>query len=405
MICYVRALMFWIRLSPSLCVGATSSATPTPVTFIPPTPIPFAARDTSDRVVDRAASLVSDGSLKSADAARILVAQLATTIHSTDPNCDSKKSSFLINVVLFANSSTVQMADATPAGFGVGVVQSSNWYVYEPKHQSFAPASSGQTARIYGATDPYLLVIHLNSDITAYRMAYEATVNHRTAANLQDLEDAITLYKALVKPAAAPPAPGGPPPQPKDFWTWGQLPINTPASVTVTAGIAKPGVGQLSTKDITALEKTPGHFDDEGFYHWDVSVGIPITSYTQLQNVVPQSGATPSVPANIDRRNLLAIADVYIKPMDLKGTKFTYVPYVVGGISFASQPLHAVMAGVGFGPTTAGLYIGTMIVTGNLPNNIKATHVKIAFGMNFPIRAIISKLGVNTQVSSGASSK
>ncbi len=392
-------LVLALYLSSAVSVAATST-TPTLVTFIPPTPIAFAGRDANGNIVDPAASLVADGSLRSIDTARILVAQLTKVIRETDPECDPRSSTFLINVVFFTNVSQ-GAANITLSGFDVGVVQSSNWYVYEPKQASFLHASSGQVARIYGAKDPYIIVIHLNSDITAYKMAYVATINHRTAANLQDLETALTLYRALVKPPAAPVS-GGPSAPPRDFWTWGQLPVDTPATVTLTAGVAKNNVTSPTTNDITALEKTPGQFDDEGFYHWDVSVGIPITSYTQLQNIVPQNGAGVSVPANVDRRNLLAIGDFYVKPMDLKGSKFTYIPYLVGGISFASKPLHAIMAGIGIGPTTAGFYIGTMIVTENLPNRKTARHLKLAFGLNLPVRAIMSKLGVNTEISSGA---
>lgn len=397
-------LLLALSIAGSGFVSTASAADETPnlVRFIPAQPIMFADRAADGTILDPAASLVKDGSL-SGDVASILIDQLVKTIRNTDPTCDANKSSFLINIVVFGSYDALT-SQGQMSGFPVALVQSSNWYAYEPKHQSFVTASSGQTARVYGATTTYVIVIHLHSDNSAYQMAYQDTMNHRTPTSLQDLEDALTLFKALVKPpgAAAPVAP--PAPVYKDFWTWGRLLVNTPANIAITAGIAKPGSSPSTTKDITALEKTPAQFDDNGFYHWDISVGVPITSYTQLQNVKPESGTIP-VPANVDRRNLILVGDFYVKPADLEGTRISYIPYVVGGISFASKPLHNVMAGAGIGPTTAGLYVGTMIVTDNLSNGRKNTHVKLAFGLNFPVRAIMSKLGVNTQVSSGTPQK
>ena len=141
-------------------------------------------------------------------------------------------------------------------------------------------------------------------------------------------------------------------------------------------------------------------FDDDGFYHWDVSVGVPITSYKQFQQVQPLNGS-PQVPANLDKRNLILMGDWYIAPVDLQGSKLSPYPYLVGGISFASQPLHNALAGVGYGFNTTALYVGTMIVTSDIAPGKTKRNYKLAFGINFPIRTIMGKLGLNTQVTTG----
>lgn len=358
--------------------------------------------------------IIQQGVIKDINQARILVGELVVVIHSADAQCSPAQSSFLINLVAFTG-------EGSQPGLSTGSVQTSRWYVYEPNRGNFADATS-QTARIYGSTNPYVIAIHYNVNYIppnpptippqapppGYSMNYPYTVAHRTAANWQDVQSAITLYQQLAKKPGAtaaersgekvPPAISG------TFWAWDQMSINTPASISISAAVLQPsGSGPSATPKPVSLDAKAVSFNDEGFYHWDVSVGVPITSYTQIQSVLPQGGGTTSVPANIDKRNLILVADWYIKPVDLSGSKFSFTPYPVGGISFASQPLHNAMAGFGIGTTTAALYIGCMIVTSDLPNNTTARHYKLAFGLNFPIRTIMGKLGINTQVSSGGS--
>jgi hypothetical protein len=56
------------------------------------------------------------------------------------------------------------------------------------------------------------------------------------------------------------------------------------------------------------------------------------------------------------------------------------------------------MAGVGYGFNTTALYVGTMVVTSDIAPGKTKTNYKLAFGINFPIRTIMGKLGLNTQV-------
>ena len=78
------------------------------------------------------------------------------------------------------------------------------------------------------------------------------------------------------------------------------------------------------------------------------------------------------------------------------------IPYPVVGVSLASQPLHAVLGAVGIGFSTAALYIGSMAITSDV-NGGTVRHYKLAFGLNLPVRTIMGKLGINTQIGSGGS--
>jgi hypothetical protein len=333
-------------------------------------------------------AIVKGGQLNSEASAKSLLTQLASVIHSSNNDCDITRSTFIVNIVMFANK------DTTLPGFTIGPVQSSNWYVFDAAHDNFAQAT-GSAVRIYGDKKPFLIVIHLNSDMSQFApgvnqwtLNYQYTVTHRQPANVQNLMLAISAFRSLVPATKTAPTAG---PGPADFWTWSVLNINTPAGIAISGQIQGPA------KATAQLDKTPVLFDDEGFYHWDISIGVPITSYKQLEQVAPTNGA-PQVPAEIDKRNILLIGNWYIAPVDLQGAKLTRYPYLVGGISFASKPLHNAMVGVGYGFNTTALYVGTMIVTSNIAPGQKKTNYKIAFGINFPIRTIMGKLGLNTEI-------
>ena len=379
-------LLFALGLS-----GACYADTPTPKT-VDFSAAGLLALDTSGP----SDKLLQGGSILSLAQARIVITELAAQIQKVDPACDSKKSSFVLNVVTFADS-TKSLLD----GFSsIGQVKTSNWYVYDGHQQRFS-GTPGSNLRVYGSKTPYLIVIHINSNRASFNatgaaavsLKYQYTVTPRKAANLQDLMAALSLFQSLTTPettAALAPDPV------KDFWTWSSLDVDAPAGVAIGGAISPAD----PTKAVT-LDKTPAQIDDEGFYHWDVSIGIPITSYTQIQTINPDS-SSPPVPANIDKRNMMVLADWYIKPIDLQAPGVGFAtPYLVGGVSFASKPLHNAMAGVGFGFNSVAVYVGTMFVTSNLPDDTKKTNIKLAFGLNLPIRTVMGKLGINTQLNAG----
>jgi len=72
-------------------------------------------------------SIVKGGVLKSQVAARSLLTQLVSTIHSSDTNCDISKSTFIINIVSFKSPS----AGALDGFSSLGAVQNSNWYIFD----------------------------------------------------------------------------------------------------------------------------------------------------------------------------------------------------------------------------------------------------------------------------------
>lgn len=262
------------------------------------------------------------------------------------------------------------------------VVTKSNWYVYNPQ-SSWTDADLLGNNRIFGVGKPYILAIHLNvpSGISDFQFAYKYNTVHRLPANIQNLQSAIDLFRPSTKGMDLTTSIG--------MWALGSLEGNPPSDITITSAILNSGV-QMN------LETSNKKFDDEGLYRWDISIGVPIASYKQLQSVVDNTGQVNT--ANIDRRNLLVLGNLFLKPVDVKGSTFLTIPHLVGGISLASKPLHGAMAGFGWGPVISNFYIGAMIITDNLPNHKLAHHYKLAFGLNLPMRTLAAKLGLKSQI-------
>src|ERR1019366_6136947 len=80
------------------------------------------------------------------------------------------------------------------------------------------------------------------------------------------------------------------------MWALGSLEGDPPSDITITSAVLNGG------NEMT-LETANTKFDDEGLYRWDISIGVPIASYKQLQSVVDNTGQVNT--ANIDKRNLL----------------------------------------------------------------------------------------------------
>lgn len=285
--------------------------------------------------------------------------------------------------------------DAPGGGNGANhfTVSKSNWYVVNPKSKEQGAASGFPTnRRLYGFGDVFVLVVQLNVpkdqiDAGNFKFAYSYRTVHRLPANVQNLKDLMGVFGSSntqnlrgVRTSASPPI---------GYFAIGTLSGNPPSDLFLTAAI-NTGSGA------TNLDKAEVKFDNEGLYHWDISIGAPIVSYKQLQGVAADGGQ--SLQANVDKRNLLALGNFFFKPVDLSDAKFLAVPHLVGGISFASKPLHSAFAGLGWGPAVANFYVGVMILTDNLPNHQLDRHYKLGFGLNLPIRSMASKLGLKSQL-------
>jgi hypothetical protein len=305
------------------------------------------------------------GTIRSRDAARRLI---ESTLKKQNPSVNLDVQSFycIINVVRWT-------------GTGSGKPR---WYVYHASNWGDDDFSSKN--RIFGVKNPWILIIHLNSP-GGYDLSYQINVKHRLPANIQHLSD--LAHFATTTPAAPDECAGC-------IWAAQSIDANPPSDIDIAPQVAPNNpatIAQYGSR-VKALDDKSTTFDNEGLYHWDVSLGIPIRSYKQL-NINSTNGSVTA--QNIDRRNLLALFDYYPKAVDLKGSNFAHYPYFVGGVAFASKPLQKALVGIGWGPTLANFYAGCMIVTQRKPGaSSNEQTFQFAFGLNLPVRAIADKLGI-----------
>jgi hypothetical protein len=336
-------------------------------------------------------------------------------------------------------------------------VSKQNWYVYESDpgwdHTAFAGT------RIFGKKSVYLFTIHLNvpSDVR-YEERYAVDEKHKTPAFLDhfvgvaqlflpapggqgaatspdlwyafqlnvkyvpsDLQITPTMVPytvPAVAPAAQPVTPPsappttangslGPPPEtapvpgtPQPAQPPAAPPVATPTPIPA-ASSAKPA--PAGTTPVTLDAKT---FDNEGKYHIDFSVGVPITkiselTFTQASNTI--------VPAKVDKQKLFALFNYYPVAVDLKNTILPKYPYLLTGVAIGSQPLKKALFGIGWGPIYTNFYAGLLINTKRVPSSFECgdntpgpapagtklenrTCPEFSFGLNVGVGAITDAL-------------
>jgi hypothetical protein len=344
---------------------------------------------TTDNLSQR---ITTNGTIPDIDSAvwlieKLLIDHLSSSNKTTTyQNLTSDKKFYcLIHVVYFADSQTgTGTRNATVASHP----PISTYYIYHTG-DAWNPSGTPQ-ARILGLSSFYVLTIAVNYPVAAAdaptslatNLHYTFAITHRLPANVQNIlsifsgfdqthvDKAIHATSTNVCGYAHPDG------------------IFVPSTINVTSAFS-----QDDGTTFSSLDKTPLQINDEGLYRWDVSLGVPITSYKQVQ--FQNNIATPTT---IDQRNLMVLGDLYIKARDLSGSNFSPYPYAVGGVAFASKPLQQAFAGVGWGPAIANVYIGAMIVTNHPDATHTNTSAKFGFGLNIPVRDVAAKLGWKTQI-------
>jgi len=227
-----------------------------------------------------------------------------------------------------------------------------------------------------------MLIVHLNKT-KEYRLDYQVRITKKLPANIQNLKNIASLAGLSV--AAA----GG---KSNDWYAAGPLDVDNPSDLNIAPQIV------ATTGGIQKLDDKEAQFDNEGLYHWDVSFGLPVTSIKQVQFNNSNNTLTPKT---IDKQNLVALLNLYPVPVDIKGSNFARYPFLIGGVSLQSQPLHKAIAGIGWGPAFANFYAGAVILTEPRPvpgsTVLRNTrHTKFTYGLNLPVRGVLGKLGVKT---------
>jgi hypothetical protein len=115
--------------------------------------------------------------------------------------------------------------------------------------------------------------------------------------------------------------------------------------------------GDTSTKSVQACDGTidpktnqqvecsfSKTFDDEGLYHWDVSVGVPVNSIKELQYSSTDGQVTGKT---VSRLNAYGFFDIYPVPTDLKSPPGFGWPHIMVGLPFSGKVFNKPFFGAG----------------------------------------------------------
>ena len=282
---------------------------------------------------------------------------------------------------------------SNPDGGGKQTVQAQKWYLYN--QGTLTLASATDIPRLYGVGTVTFLFIHLNRAYPAndYQPLYTFDVQKKTPAYISHFLGVTGLFSGGSAGAGLAAA------APSNTW-WGLTTMRwnyKVADITATAKLTRP----------TAVEDlgNPQKFDNEGKYLMDFSVGVPVRKISDLSF---DSVNNTVAPKEVDETNILALINIYPRPIDIRKNNVDLIPHFVGGVAIDKQPLHKIFVGAGFGPIVANFYIGAMFVKqqelntlqpgdlatpDQLNNDIRRKYkAQWAFGVNMPVGAIIEKL-------------
>ena len=302
-----------------------------------------------------------------------------------------------------------------------GNVSDSQWYLYD-RHGSYpnkyfpfkaeGPSLSSST-RILGDSNVAIIPIHFNLPSNC-SVVYKVSATTKKAQNVQDLIDLVTAALSLLNPekAAAPAK--------LDLWSGvvlsnlNALPADWSISVDTSTCASKPkaraSVTDNSPPDANDQAAANQVYDNEGLHRWDVSIGIPVTSY---KNVVYNSDTGTVTPKANEKISPYAFFDLYPYRADIKkhdggfiGFKFEF------GVPIGNQPLNhpfmggalnASILGIRFSPFAgiqyqkefrpATLAPGSSSTPAALNNDLKSHRVsKLMIGLNFSVKDAVSLL-------------
>lgn len=226
-----------------------------------------------------------------------------------------------------------------------------NWYVFNQGDGDWDEAAFSKNNRIFGRRNVYLLYLYFNYSPAGHTMRYTMDSKSKLPAYLDHFVGLLQLFGMGTAAGGAG--------RSVERGFWDSTSFDTfyvPSDLTFTPEII-PDTGNTTT--LTA--KT---FDNEGRYHTDFSIGVPIRKISEFSYV---SSSGTIVPAKVQKQDLLAFFNYYPKAFDIKSSAWDKYPHVLGGVALASQPLKKVIVGMGYGPIYAHFYAGLLIHTYQLP--------------------------------------
>jgi len=338
---------------------------------------------------------ISQASIDNPGTARDLISVLLS--NKFVPSTRDKQAYCIIHVLRWGELDTTTKRQA---------IQAQNWYLYSTLSSTktgWTQEDFAKNKRLLGSHKVYILYIHLNvAASTVYIPSYRLTVTKKVPANLQHL---ITLFQTF-----APGTTGGTTTTTRaldkitDSYGWGALDLQyDPSDITVssTTRTVKNGVPDSSPEAKLSDDIT---FDNEGGYNFDFGFSVPIKKISQVKVDFINGTATP---VEVNDLSVFMVVDGYLKPVDVKSSKWTNWPHPLAGVAFAKQPLSKILVGGAWGPHFAELYLGAMFVKqpkrtagdsckgSNTSGVVTGSYqycTQFSIGINLPVSGIASAL-------------
>ncbi|HZI88691.1 MAG TPA: hypothetical protein VFD48_17800 [Pyrinomonadaceae bacterium] len=263
-------------------------------------------------------------------------------------------------------------------------------YRYSGKESKWKRQENFDGKRIYGSNEVAVLFVHASVSDSVTDISYKISIQKKIPAPVSDV---LTLIGSITSAKAAAKAL----PSTDDLYAASLIKVeDVPSDMVFTGSLAVEG------QQTQVLTRT---YDNEGRYHWDVSLGVPIKTIRELQFVSDGNKVTTSAK---DRQDVYGFLNIYPWKVDVKDEKALTPPHFLVGVPLASKPLHHPLIGIGFGIYKApikfnifgGVVFNRELVPRTLTSGSNATPAeleadlhprwvrKFSWGINFPISQI-----------------
>jgi len=317
--------------------------------------------------------------------------------------------------------------------YSPGTKRPDAWYLFRSKDASYGDRRwnferfTGQ--RIYGSNTVSFLFVHLNVKAvkqedanetgqllewfgewgvpSAYaNVHYECAVVKRTPANVANFLDILKVF-GVTKLAAEKAE--------KEVILWGAgriQQIGLPSNITIAGYSVAAGETLTSAERSAKLLGSNGAYNDEQLYWWDVSIGIPVNKFKDLQYSASDNTV---VASEVDKQSAYAMFNFMPYPVDVSDHKSNVFPRFLLGFPFSGSPWDRLFIGGGLGiplkplknfqifagvildhtkqPATPTLTAGSPTNNAQLQNDLKIqVRPQFTFGISVPVKSVLDKL-------------
>ncbi|HEX6175384.1 MAG TPA: hypothetical protein VF089_15360, partial [Candidatus Binatia bacterium] len=303
----------------------------------------------------------------------------------------------LVHIIVWKPAQANEKADAQRQLWGLFKAKHKNATDVEWEPQEDSADKNVFNSRIFGSKRVAILLINFMTPST-WDVKYTVGLDRRIPTPIQNVLTLAANVGAVGGAAEATAAPLAP----KNIWGARMMLVRYSASDMVV----KVNSITNNNAEIEQARDYSKKYLNEGRYHWDVSIGLPVKSIKELQYKTDANNRVTTEAK--ERQDAYGFLNLFPKAVDLSGERFLQVPHFVFGVPLASKPLHRPFAGIGYGvyktPIKFNFFGGIVFNRQRVPRTINVGNSanadqldsdlrtrwvrKFMFGVNFPISQI-----------------